>query len=101
RRDLPRVICDNEASPSSTLVEVHAYDEPGLAHKIASALALVGTDIVCARIATEKADALDVFYVTDRAGLKLSEEAGREVETVLKERLSRPGAAEAGTVPGG
>jgi [protein-PII] uridylyltransferase len=90
RRDLPRVVCDNEASGSSTLVEVHAYDEPGLAHKIASALALVGTDIVCARIATEKADALDVFYVTDRAGLKLSLEAMREVETTLKERLSRP-----------
>ncbi|HWT01335.1 MAG TPA: [protein-PII] uridylyltransferase [Pyrinomonadaceae bacterium] len=97
RRDLPRVVCDNEASPSSTLVEVHAYDEPGLAHKIASALALVGLDIVCARIATEKADALDVFYVTDRTGLKLSGEAMREVETVLKERLSRPGDA----VPGG
>lgn len=89
RRDLPRVVCDNEASPSSTLVEVHAYDEPGLAYKIASALALVGTDIVCARIATEKADALDVFYVTDRDGLKLSEDAMREVETALKEKLSR------------
>lgn len=97
RRDLPRVVCDNEASASSTLVEVHAYDEPGLAYKIASALVLVGTDIVCARIATEKADALDVFYVTDRTGLKLSEEAMREVETALKERLLRPGIATAGT----
>ncbi|HEY0375566.1 MAG TPA: [protein-PII] uridylyltransferase [Pyrinomonadaceae bacterium] len=101
RRDLPRVVCDNEASPSSTLVEVHAYDEPGLAHKIASALALVGLDIVCARIATEKADALDVFYVTDRAGLKLSEEVMREVEMTLKEKLSRPGAAAAETVSEG
>ena len=48
----------------------------------------VGLDIVCARIATEKADALDVFYVTDRDGLKLSEEAMRETEAVLTERLS-------------
>lgn len=88
RRDLPRVACDNDASAASTLVEVHAYDEPGLAYKIASALAEVGLDIVCARIATEKADALDVFYVTDRGGLKLSEEALREVETALTERLS-------------
>jgi [protein-PII] uridylyltransferase len=88
RRDLPRVACDNEASPSSTLVEVQAHDEPGLAYKIASALAEVGLDIVCARIATEKADALDVFYVTDRAGLKLSEEAIRGAEMALTERLS-------------
>jgi len=41
-RNLPQVICDNEASASSTLIEVHAIDEPGLAYKIASVLARLG-----------------------------------------------------------
>jgi [protein-PII] uridylyltransferase len=88
RRELPRVACDNESSQSSTLVEVHAVDEPGLAHKIASALAGLGLDIVCAKIATEKSDALDVFYVTDENGIKLSETAMQRVEDALKHSLT-------------
>jgi [protein-PII] uridylyltransferase len=89
RRSLPRVSCDNEMSSSSTIVEVHALDEPGLAHKIARVLAVLGVEIVCARIATERSDALDVFYVTDSQGRKLSEEAMRSVETTLSASLAR------------
>ncbi len=88
RRNLPHVVCDNEASPASTLVEVRALDEPGLAYKIASALARLGLDIVCAKIATEKSDALDVFYVTDAAGAKLTEAAARSAGAALAEQLS-------------
>ena len=89
RRDLPQVVCDNEASVSSTLIEVHAIDEPGLAYKIASVLANLGLEIVCARIATEKSDALDVFYVTDRDGLTLSDEMTKSVERTLTNELAR------------
>ncbi len=89
RRNLPQVVCDNEASPSSTLIEVHAIDEPGLAYKIASVLAGLGLEIVCARIATEKSDALDVFYVTDGDGLKLSEEITKSVEDALTNKLAK------------
>jgi [protein-PII] uridylyltransferase len=88
RRELPRVACDNESSQSSTLVEVHAVDEPGLAHKIASVLAGLGLDIVCAKIATEKSDALDVFYVTDEQGRKLSEDKMQTVEASLELSLT-------------
>ncbi|MGH9882057.1 MAG: HD domain-containing protein, partial [Pyrinomonadaceae bacterium] len=84
---LPLVICDNEASQSSTLVEVRAIDEPGLAYRIASGLAALGLDIVCAKIATEKSDALDVFYVTDRAGMKLSQSTLQTVKVSLTEKL--------------
>jgi [protein-PII] uridylyltransferase len=83
RRNLPRVVCDNEASPSATLIEVHALDEVGLVHKIASVLAGLGLNIVCARIGTEKNDALDVFYVTDTNGGKLLEENIGVVERAL------------------
>lgn len=87
-RNLPQVACDNEASQSSTLIEVHAVDEPGLAYKIASALAALGLDIVCAKIATEKSDALDVFYVTDGDGMKLSQSRMQSVQVSLAEMLS-------------
>jgi [protein-PII] uridylyltransferase len=87
-RNPPQVACDNEASQSSTLIEVHAVDEPGLAYKIASALAALGLDIVCAKIATEKSDALDVFYVTDGDGMKLSQSRMQSVQVTLAGMLS-------------
>jgi len=87
-RNLPQVGCDNEASQSSTMIEVRAVDEPGLAYKIASALAALGLDIVCAKIATEKSDALDVFYVTDGDGMKLSQSSMQSVQIALAQMLS-------------
>jgi len=90
RANLPQVSCDNEMSPASTIVEVHALDEPGLAHKIATVLAGLGLEIVCARIATERSDALDVFYVTEADGEKLSDEEIRSVESNLNSVLTSP-----------
>jgi [protein-PII] uridylyltransferase len=86
--NLPQVACDNDASQSSTLIEVHAVDEPGLAYKIASAVASLGLDIICAKIATEKSNALDVFYVTDAEGTKLSQSKMQAVRVSLGEMLS-------------
>ncbi len=88
QRNLPQVASDNEASQASTLIEVRAIDEPGLVYKIASALAALKLDIVCAKIATEKSDALDVFYVTDGDGLKLSPMMLQSVKLRLVELLS-------------
>jgi [protein-PII] uridylyltransferase len=88
QRNLPQVAGDNEASQSSTLIEVHAFDEPGLVYKITSGLASLGLDIVCAKIATEKSDALDVFYVTDTDGMKLSETVKQSVASSLTEILN-------------
>ncbi|MEP6912924.1 MAG: ACT domain-containing protein, partial [bacterium] len=87
-RNPPQVACDNEASQSSTLIEVHAVDEPGLAYRIASALAALGLDIVCAKIATEKSDALDVFYVTGEDGMKLSLSRLQSVQVSVAGMLS-------------
>jgi [protein-PII] uridylyltransferase len=99
-RTLPQVVCDNEASQSSTLIEVRAVDEPGLVYKIASALTMLGLDIVCAKIATEKSDALDVFYVTDQKQMKLSEETLESVrDALVKKLLSNSGSASAAKQP--
>lgn len=83
----PKIVGDNEAAQSSSVLEIRAGDEPGLAYKIASALVSLNLDIVCARVTTEKSDAFDVFYVTDANGAKLSETALREVEMALAGKL--------------
>ncbi len=78
----PSVRFDNEASATATAVDVRAYDRPGLAFTIADALARLGLNITFAKIATDRALALDVFYVTD-GGLKLAPEALPRVEENL------------------
>jgi UTP:GlnB (protein PII) uridylyltransferase len=49
----------------------------------------MGLDIRFARIATEKALALDVFYVTDSHGRKLAPESRDQVEQALLAALAK------------
>ncbi|MGE5347265.1 MAG: [protein-PII] uridylyltransferase [Acidithiobacillales bacterium] len=86
----PSVRFDNEASATATVVDVRAQDRPGLAFTIAETLARLGLNITFAKIATDRALALDVFYVTD-GGHKLAPEALTRVETALLEALERRG----------
>ncbi len=51
-------------------------------------LAAAGLNIVFARVATEKSDAFDVFYVTNSANGKLSEEEMRGLEAALTMSLA-------------
>ncbi|HEY7514945.1 MAG TPA: ACT domain-containing protein, partial [Vicinamibacteria bacterium] len=83
----PRVRFDLEASSTATVVEVRAPDQPGLAYTLAHTLSGLGLDLRFARIATEKALALDVFYVTDAEGRKLAPEARAGVEEALLSAL--------------
>lgn len=77
---------DHEASATATVIEVKAPDRPGLAFTIADALARLGLNITFAKVATAKALALDVFYVTDR-GRKLGPGDLPRVEQGLLEAL--------------
>lgn len=83
----PSVRFDSEGSATATIVEVRAPDQPGLAYVIAQALAGLGFDITFAKIATAKALALDVFYVTDGEGRKLAPKALGGVEVALLRAL--------------
>ncbi|HJP92311.1 MAG TPA: [protein-PII] uridylyltransferase [Pyrinomonadaceae bacterium] len=87
-KKLAHVACDNKAAQAATVVEVRASDEVGLAYKIASVATALGLEITYAKITTEKSDAFDVFYVTDANGIRLSEEAMRELEHAMMEKLS-------------
>ncbi|MBI4456713.1 MAG: [protein-PII] uridylyltransferase [Acidobacteria bacterium] len=83
----PAVHFDSEVSATSTVIEVRAEDEPGLAYRIARTLASLGLNISFAKIATEKNHALDVFYVTDAAGRKLIPSDMSSIERALLEAL--------------
>jgi [protein-PII] uridylyltransferase len=79
----PSVRFDQEISATATVIEVKAQDRPGLAWTIADTLARLGLDIRFAKVATAKALALDVFYVTGAGGLKLAPEDLARVEEAL------------------
>jgi UTP:GlnB (protein PII) uridylyltransferase len=64
------------------VIDVRAQDRPGLAFTIADTLARLGLNITFAKIATDRALALDIFYATED-GRKLEPEALFRVETAL------------------
>jgi len=70
RRAKPRVIVDNEASTTATVLEVHAPDEVGVLHRIAHALADLKLDIRHAKISTLGPEVIDTLYVVDEDGVK-------------------------------
>ncbi|MGD2045804.1 MAG: [protein-PII] uridylyltransferase [Gemmatimonadota bacterium] len=79
-----------EVPNGRTVIEVKANDEPGLVYTIAATLADLGMNISLAKIATEKNQALDVFYVSNAHGASLSPGEEAAVERALIEALKRP-----------
>ncbi len=72
---LPRVNFDNEASTTATVVEVRGLDRPGFLFDVASALFDSGLSISSAMICTYGERVVDVFYVRDGYGHKISHPA--------------------------
>jgi len=66
-----------------TPIEVRADDEPGLLHRIASTFATLRLNISAAKVATEKNQALDIFYVEGPDGGPLPEARQEEVRAAL------------------
>ncbi|HZF76366.1 MAG TPA: [protein-PII] uridylyltransferase, partial [Acetobacteraceae bacterium] len=67
----PRVVLDNHASNSHTVIEVNGRDRPGLLHDVGAAISEQGLQIASAHITTYGVRAVDVFYVKDVFGLKV------------------------------
>jgi [protein-PII] uridylyltransferase len=82
----PDVIVDNKASEHLTLIEVNARDRAGLLYDLARALADEKLSIMSAHIATFGEKVVDVFYVKDDLGQKVSQDVR---VAKLKERLSQ------------
>jgi [protein-PII] uridylyltransferase len=70
----PRVVIDNHASNTHTVVEVNGRDRPGLLHDVTAAITDQGMQIASAHISTYGVRAIDVFYVKDVFGLKIQNE---------------------------
>ena len=86
----PHVLVDNGASRGYTVIEVSARDRPGLLYDITRTLSACSVSIGSAHISTVGSRAVDVFYVRDRFGLKLSRDAQiAQVQSRLTEMLAR------------
>lgn len=69
-----KISFDNNISDTHTVIDVKAQDQLGLLYIITKTLSEGGMDISLSKITTEVDEALDVFYVTDRMGNKLTDE---------------------------
>jgi [protein-PII] uridylyltransferase len=70
----PRVVVDNHASHTHTILEVNGRDRPGLLHDVTAAISDEGIQIASAHVTTYGVRAVDVFYVKDVFGLKIENE---------------------------
>ncbi len=78
RRDLigemaTKVLIDNKSSDVYSVIEVYSVDLPGQLYRITQMLADFGMNIHKAYIATEVGQLIDVFYVLDDRGKKLTD----------------------------
>lgn len=80
----PRVLIDNNASTTHTVIEVNGRDRPGLLYDLTRALSNLTLQISSAKVSTFGEKAIDVFYVKDVFGLKVTHE-GKLAK--IKERL--------------
>jgi [protein-PII] uridylyltransferase len=85
-----RVLFDNHASATATVVEVRAPDGVGVLYRITRALAECDLDVRTAKISTLGHEVVDAFYVTDPEGAKVDDaEHIREVERAVLAELRR------------
>jgi len=73
----PEVNIDNSLSSRQTVIEVSGLDRPGLLYDLTTALGKLNLNIASAHIVTFGEKAVDVFYVTDLTGTKVTH-AGRQ-----------------------
>jgi [protein-PII] uridylyltransferase len=70
----PRVLIDNKASATHTLIEINGRDRPGLLYNVTQAITKLGLQISSAHISTYGERVVDVFYVKDIFGVKVEHE---------------------------
>ena len=92
----PRVLIDNNASKTHTVIEVNGRDRPGLLFELTRALTNLNLQISSAKISTYGEKVVDVFYVKDLFGHQVEPESRRnEIRDRLTAVLAGPAADEA------
>jgi len=69
-----RVLVNNNASKNHTVIEINGKDAPGLLYKVTRKIADMGLQIQTASVSTYGDRVVDVFYVKDGFGLKITSE---------------------------
>src|SRR3990172_1645227 len=64
---------DNGSSEQFTIIEAFAQDRQGLLYIIARAMFELGLSVHTAKVSTQLDQIVDVFYVTDHAGQKITD----------------------------
>ena len=82
--DEPELIIDNSLSDNFTVIEASTRDRAGLLYDLTSAISDLNLDITSAHITTYGEKAVDVFYVTDLTGKKVTDTKRQEI---IKQRL--------------
>ena len=88
---MPRVLVDNKASASHTVIEVNGRDRPGLLYELTRELTRLNLQISSAKISTYGEKVVDVFYVKNLFGHKVEQpaklsEIQRTLDAVLVKR---------------
>ncbi|MEF2550697.1 [protein-PII] uridylyltransferase [Aurantimonas sp. A2-1-M11] len=87
----PRISVDNTLSNQLTVIEVEGLDRPGLLSDVTGAISDLNLDIRSAHISTYGEKVVDVFYVTDLIGTKITSETRIErIEARLKRVFDSP-----------
>ena len=81
-----RVVIDNSTLPDCTIIDIFAHDRTGLLYTIARTIYQLNLSVKYAKIGTYLDQVVDVFYVSDLEGAKISDE-GR-LEKIRSELLS-------------
>ena len=92
-----QIIVSNALSDAFTVIEVSGLDRPGLLYALTRALTQLQLNIASAHVATFGERAVDVFYVTDLIGEKITEgERHDDIKRVLKAAFDDEGAGAQG-----
>jgi [protein-PII] uridylyltransferase len=86
-----RVIIDNDAATSATVVEVRAPDAVGVLHKVTSAIAAQGLDIGSARVTTLGNAVVDTFYVRSGGRKLKGKEPAERLRAAIEDALEVTG----------
>ncbi len=81
---VPQVVIDNKLSDEFSVIEASGLDRPGLLYDLTRELANLNLDVVSAQIATFGEKAVDVFYVRELQGKKITNEV---LQTSIRHRI--------------
>lgn len=89
RGDVPSpMVLVHEDADRHTVLEVRAHDEPGLLHRVASAISAADATVQGAMVDTLGSEVIDSFFLTDHFGGSLSANHALAVRTTVEAALS-------------